>query len=774
MLRRLTTKAWKPPGTPTAEIRGTFLEHFASRGHTVRDGIPLVPPAALGLGDLLFTNAGMNAFAPQFSLRSPNTHGASNLATVQRCVRAGGKHNDLDQVGRTSRHLTMFEMLGTFCLPGGGGDADTDALAAPYGRERAVWEAMSFLTGPLALPAERLSVTVLRGDTATHDAWRTALDDLGIGGDTVAISERGEDENWWSMGHGAGPCGPCTEIFWDRGAAFSDDRDERFLELWNVVLMDSYTDAAGKRSLLSSGVAIDTGMGLERIASVLQGVDSSFETDELAAVRAALDSLVPREHPRDAATELALRVITDHLRAAVCLIADGVVPGPSARGSVLRRLLRRSMRHAQVAGLPAPAYIRAGIDAVTAAVGAARAHPQLQQQLLQQQQQQQQRKQQQKQRKQQHGSNDVGDSATRVDLDDIPLVLDNVEPLLLPPDDLPRSHWTDIPRVAPAATRMIVDEAAAFGAMVTRATAVLERQLVRLGCGGGSGGSGGGGGDDDHHGREQGAAPGPDAAASVVVDAEFLVWLKGSFGMPISLAAELVRAKGAQADVDGARALMAEAALRDRRTTLASAAAAAAAAGATGTGVNEATALAEFDGSPTEYIGESVLEAGRDTDGPASVVTAVSSDGTLIAINPNPFYGRGGGQVGDRGTIDLGDGIERAVVDTLRNTVHASPVLKIDPAVGADHGLVPGVTTVAAARVDAERRRRTAVHHTATHIIHAALKSLYGPQVTQAGSRVGPESLRFDFTIPRYAVAGVYLYYFILFLLVNTAGPQGI
>ncbi|HYL79956.1 MAG TPA: alanine--tRNA ligase, partial [Candidatus Acidoferrum sp.] len=325
------------------EIRRAFVNFFAERGHTHVSSASLVPRAD---PTLLFTNAGMVQFKDVFTGKEKRPY--SRAVSVQKCVRAGGKHNDLENVGRTARHHTFFEMLGNFSF----GD---------YFKERAIEYGWEFLTTALGLPAEHLWVTIHEGDAgmgigADEEArglWRRYVPESRI----VACSTK---DNFWAMGD-TGPCGPCSEVIYDQGPAMGCGKAscavgcecDRYLELWNLVFMQFERDAAGKMTPLPRP-SIDTGAGLERVAAILQGVSSNFDTDLLRPIIAAVEELTQRSYAGDPRTDVSMRVIADHARATTFLVADGVLPGNEGRGYVLRRILRRGLRHGRLLGLEEP------------------------------------------------------------------------------------------------------------------------------------------------------------------------------------------------------------------------------------------------------------------------------------------------------------------------------------------------------------------------------------------------------------------------------------
>eukprot|EP00163_Fabomonas_tropica_P009250 TRINITY_DN1904_c0_g1_i1.p1 TRINITY_DN1904_c0_g1~~TRINITY_DN1904_c0_g1_i1.p1 ORF type:complete len:585 (-),score=83.40 TRINITY_DN1904_c0_g1_i1:994-2748(-) len=321
------------------QIRRRFLDYFHKKhNHALVPSAKLIPFAD---DSLLFTNAGMVPFKDYFMGKEVAPY--ASACSVQKCLRAGGKHNDLDNVGHTARHHTFFEMLGNFSF----GSHGTAGKHTPYFKEESIHMAWDFLTQDLGLPRDRLRVTHLHSDSTTPEIWR-----LQQGLERDQIIAMGEEDNFWSMGD-TGPCGPCTEIFWDMGDDIKDE-DERWVELWNLVFMEEALQGDGSRVPLQH-VAVDTGMGLERIASVLQGKTSNWDTDSLQMLTAFVDAMIPANDPcTPLQRQLASRVIADHARACAFLIADGIRPGAAGRGYVLRRIIRRAVKYGSNIGLSEP------------------------------------------------------------------------------------------------------------------------------------------------------------------------------------------------------------------------------------------------------------------------------------------------------------------------------------------------------------------------------------------------------------------------------------
>ncbi|WP_448582860.1 alanine--tRNA ligase [Thermaurantiacus sp.] len=603
--------------TSTDDIRRAFLDHFASAGHEVVPSAPLVPRND---PTLMFVNAGMVPFKNVFTGVEQRPY--RTAASSQKCVRAGGKHNDLDNVGYTARHHTFFEMLGNFSF----GD---------YFKEQAIHLAWDLLTRTFGLPAERLMATVYHDDDEAFALWRKIS---GLPEDRII--RIATSDNFWSMGE-TGPCGPCSEIFYDHGAHLSggppgsqDSDGDRFVEIWNLVFMQYEQRDQATRVKLPRP-SIDTGMGLERIAAVLQGTHDNFATDTFRLLIAASEDLtsISASDPIHAASH---RVIADHLRASGFLIADGVLPANEGRGYVLRRIMRRAMRHAHLLGAKEPLMYRL-VPALIRAMGAA--YPEL----------------------------------TRAQ----PLIEETLK----------------------------LEE--------TRFRQTLEKGLKLL--------------DDATAGLAPGAA----------LPGEVAFRLYDTYGFPLDLTEDALRAQGYEVDRAGFERAMAEQRVRARAAWA-------------GSGERGSDAvwfdLAERLGA-TEFVGYATTEAegvivallqdGRE------VAEAKAGDRVMLISNQTPFYGESGGQVGDRGLILSDGGLRIAVEDTLkplgRLHVHEGVVEAGQVKVGQPVRLL----------VDSERRAAIRANHSATHLLHAALRDVLGPHVTQKGSLVAPDRLRFDFSHPK-------------------------
>ncbi|MGQ3096000.1 MAG: alanine--tRNA ligase [Roseateles sp.] len=595
-----------------AEIRQTFLKFFEGKGHQIVASSPVVP------GDdptLLFTNAGMNQFKDVFLGFDKRTY--SRATTSQKCIRAGGKHNDLDNVGYTARHHTFFEMLGNFSF----GD---------YFKRDAISYAWELLTVNFKLPADKLWVTVYEEDDEAYEIWNKQV---GVPAERIVRigdnkGARYMSDNFWMMGD-TGPCGPCTEIFFDHGPEVaggppgSAEQDgDRYIELWNNVFMQFNRTEDGVMHPLPKP-SVDTGMGLERLAAVLQHVHSNYEIDTFVNLLAAAKSAVDAAGGGvcDAASP-SLKVIADHIRACSFTIVDGVIPGNAGRGYVLRRIARRAIRHGYKLGARTPFFHKL-VAALSAEMG--EAYPELRQ------------------------------AQARV-------------------------------------TEVLKVEEERFFQTIATGMEILESALAK-------------GGD---------------------VDGDTAFKLHDTYGFPVDLTADVCRERGVAVDEARFNALLEEQKNRAR------------AAGK----FKMAQGLA-YSGAPTEFHGYDglVVETATVTavyvDG-AQVDAAQAGDDAVIVLDHTPFYAESGGQVGDAG--ELRNGTTRVVVgDTL----------KIQADVFGHHGqVVEGavkVGDVLVARVDTERRAKTVRNHSATHLMHKALREVLGAHVQQKGSLVNAERTRFDF-----------------------------
>jgi len=599
----------------TNDIRSLFLDYFAKHGHAVVDSSPLVPRND---PSLLFTNAGMVQFKNLFTGQEQRDY--TRAATSQKCVRAGGKHNDLENVGYTARHHTFFEMLGNFSF----GD---------YFKDVAIELAWTLVTEEMGLDREKLLVTVFSEDDEAALLWKKIA-----GLPEERIIRIATSDNFWSMGD-TGPCGPCSEIFYDHGPGIpggppgSPDEDgDRFIEIWNLVFMQFEQVSKEKRIDLPRP-SIDTGMGLERIAAVLQGKHDNYDIDLMRNLIEASAS-VSGVHA-DGAHAVSHRVIADHLRSSAFLIADGVLPSNDGRGYVLRRIMRRGMRHAHIIGAKEP-LMHQLVPALTAEM--AQAFPEL--------------------------------------------------------------------RRAKALIRETLKlEETRFRETLGRGLKILDEASQGLGAG-------------------------------EALDGETAFKLYDTYGFPLDLTQDILRGQGRRVDTEGF-----DSAMQRQR------AAARKAWSGSGEAATEAVwfEIRERDGA-TEFLG-------YDTEVAEGVVTALVVDGkaaetaeagteVALMVNQTPFYGESGGQQGDKGAIFSATGAEVAVADTQKKLgdlwVHLGTVT---------HGKI-AVGDIVELRVDGARRRQLRAAHSATHLLHAALRRRLGAHVTQKGSLVAPDRLRFDIAQP--------------------------
>jgi alanyl-tRNA synthetase len=604
----------------TNDIRRAFLDYFGANEHRVVPSAPLVP---YNDPTLMFVNAGMVPFKNVFTgLESAI---APRATSSQKCVRAGGKHNDLDNVGYTARHLTFFEMLGNFSF----GD---------YFKERAIELAWNLVTREFGLAKDRLTVTVYHTDDEAWDLWKriAGLPDERI----VRIATK---DNFWAMGSD-GPCGPCSEIFWDHGPSVpggppgSPDEDgDRFVEIWNLVFMQ-YLQEADQIIGDLPRPSIDTGMGLERISTVLQGVHNVFDTNTFKTLIAASEDFIAANgRGEDVASH---RVIADHLRSTSFLIADGVLPSNEGRGYVLRRIMRRAMRHAHLLGAKEPLMHRL-VPTLVGEMG--QAYPEL----------------------------------------------GRAQPLI--EETLEREE--------------------------TRFRQTLDKGLRLL--------------DEATAGMSEGAE----------LPGETAFRLYDTYGFPYDLTEDALRTRGIGVDKAGFDAAMAQ-----QR-----AAARAAWKGSGGAADEEVWFdIAEREGG-SEFTGYASTEGEGQVvalvvDGKEAQQASAGQD-VVVLTNQTPFYGESGGQTGDAGTIGSDNGLAITVTDTSK------PLGRLH----AMHGRVQSggiaVGDMVRLKVNAERRDRIRANHSATHLLHAALRNVLGNHVTQKGSLVAEDRLRFDFSHPKALTA---------------------
>ena len=584
------------------ELRQAFLDFFADRGHEVVASSPLVPGND---PTLLFTNAGMVQFKDVFlGLEKRNYDRA---VSSQRCVRAGGKHNDLENVGYTARHHTFFEMLGNFSF----GD---------YFKREAIQYAWDFLTQTLELPPERLWVTVFNDDDEAADIW---LKEMNI--DPERFTRMGEKDNFWAMGD-TGPCGPCSEIFYDHGPHVEggppgspDEDGDRYVEVWNLVFMQFDRSADGTLQPLPKP-SVDTGMGLERMAAVMQGVHSNYEIDLFARLIDAAATTVGV--PNDGSSSL--NVIADHIRACAFLIVDGVLPGNEGRGYVLRRIIRRAIRHGKKLGTDEPFFHK----------------------------------------------------------------------LVAPLAEEMGDAYPELTKARAHVEKVLKKEELRFAETLDQGMEILETAIGEL--------------------------------SGKQIPGEIVFKLYDTYGFPVDLTADIAREKGIAIDEEGFEAAMAE--QRDRARAASKFAASA-------EGSIRIDAESEFSGyEGTESSGEIVA---LFRDGTAVDALAAGDEGAVV-LSTTPFYAESGGQVGDAGIL-AETGKLFHVVDTQKGgnaIVHYGAV---------EEGKLQVGETVDAI-VDAERRQAIRLNHSATHLMHAALRKVLGDHVQQKGSLVASDRLRFDFS----------------------------
>jgi len=585
----------------TEQLRQVFLDYFKDKGHTIVPSSPLVP---FNDASLLFTNAGMVQFKDAFL--GLETRPYTRAVSSQRCVRAGGKHNDLENVGYTARHHTFFEMLGNFSF----GD---------YFKREAMQFAWDFLTKTLKIPAERLWVTVFEEDQETENIW---LQELNI--DSKRFSRCGAADNFWSMGE-TGPCGPCTEIYYDHGPAIpgdppgSPEDGDRYIEIWNLVFMQYNRLEDGSLTPLPKP-SVDTGMGLERMAAVMQGVHSNYDIDIFKYLIAAIIKL---GHIQDTQNK-SLRVIADHIRSCAFLIADGVRPSNEGRGYVLRRIIRRAVRHGFRVGFKEAFFY----------------------QLVQ------------------------------------PLVEEMGE------------AYPELCQKQAEIERVLNQEELQFARTLEQGLKILEQDLEK--------------------------------AVNQEIPGETIFRLYDTYGFPVDLTADIARERSLSLDMAGFNQAMEQQKNRARE--------------ANQFGVQYSDEMKVVE--KTHFVGyerliePSIVLALYQTGG--AVTELKPGDKGSLVLDHSPFYAEAGGQVGDQGEIQWPNGVFE--VQTTR---------KIAGAYFHDGFVKEGVVTKAlkvTAMVNQEKRKETALNHSATHLLHAALRTLLGKHVEQKGSLVEPDRLRFDFS----------------------------
>ena len=600
----------------SADIRQQFLKFFESKGHTIVPSSPVVPHDD---PTLLFANAGMNQFKDVFLGFDKRPY--SRATTSQKCIRAGGKHNDLENVGYTARHHTFFEMLGNFSF----GD---------YFKQDAIRFGWELLTRVYGLPEDKLMVTVYAEDDEAYEIWNTQV---GVPAERIVrIGDnkggRYQSDNFWMMGD-TGPCGPCTEIFYDHGPEVAggppgspDEDGDRFIEIWNIVFMQYNRDEAGVLHPLPRP-SVDTGMGLERIAAVLQHVHSNYEIDLFVNLLRAAAEAVTAAGGKPEAGSPSLKVIADHIRACCFTVADGVVPGNEGRGYVLRRIIRRAVRHGYKMGAREP-FMHRLVAALVAEMGDA---------------------------------------------------------------------YPELKRDRQRIEEVLRGEESRFFETIANGMNLLEQALAGLKAGG-------------------------------VLDGETAFRLHDTYGFPLDLTADVCRERGVTVDEAGFDQAMA----RQREQARAA-------------GRFKGGVMLEYAGKPSTFIGYTTLKAedarvlGLFREGKAVERLNAGEEG-IVVLDRTPFYAESGGQVGDHGVLQ-GQAAQRFVV---------SDTQKIQADVWGHHGRLEAgalaVGDVVVAEVDAGLRARTTRNHSATHLLHKALREVLGDHVAQKGSLVDPEHTRFDFS----------------------------
>ncbi len=594
------------------KLRQLFLDYFRERDHRIVRSSSLVPAQD---PTLLFANAGMNQFKEVFLGTEKREY--SRAASVQKCVRAGGKHNDLDNVGKTARHHTFFEMLGNFSF----GD---------YFKEAAIRYAWEFITEVLKIDRNRLYVSVFRDDDEAFSIWHKKM-----GIPVERIFRFGEKDNFWQMGD-VGPCGPCSEIFYDHGERYGCGKPDctvgcecdRYVEIWNLVFMQFNRDAKGILAPLPNP-SIDTGMGLERLAAVMQGVNSNYDTDLFQNIIRDIEKKSGHQYGLDPKTDTAMRVLADHMRATVFLIADGVVPSNEGRGYVLRRIMRRAIRYGKNLDLSTPSLYRF-VETVTREMG-----------------------------------------------DAYPELVENKKTV----------------------EKLVQIEEEQFNATLEAGLKMLNRMIEK---------------------------------SDGILDAENAFRLYDTFGFPIDLVEDVCLEKQVQVDRQGFERRLEQQRMDGKSRSQGKKAE---------NPAERYRVLHEFP--ETEFLGyeqisspATVLAIFRDGEPLGSLSSGESGE---VLTDKTPFYVESGGQVNDTGTLTAADvkGVVKGVLMPIKGRRLHSVYL-------TEGVLHPGDPVTL--ELDGERRRAIARNHTATHLLHAALRSVLGAHVKQAGSLVEPDKLRFDFT----------------------------
>ncbi len=597
------------------DIRKKFFDYFSRQNHRIVRSSSLVPHED---PTLLFTNAGMVQFKRTFLGEEKRDY--TTAVTSQKCLRAGGKHNDLENVGYTARHHTFFEMLGNFSF----GD---------YFKKDAIRYAWDLLVNEYQLPVDKLWISVYLDDDEAYDIWSK---EIGVSADRIV--RLGEKDNFWSMGD-VGPCGPCSEILIDRGPEFGCDSADcapgcdcdRYLEIWNLVFMQFNRDADGKMTPLPRP-SIDTGMGLERITSVIQDVETNYDTDLFLPIMEKIEILCGKKLGDDPAADIAMKVIADHSRAGAFMVGDGILPSNEGRGYVLRRILRRAIRYGRNINLTKP-FLHETVESVF---------------------------------------------------------------------DVMKSGYPELHEEKAFITNVIKNEEIRFSETLDNGLKLLNETILSI-----------------------------KAENNAVVPGEVIFKLYDTFGFPVDIVKDVVRDQHLTLDMEGFNSAMSVQKKKSRSRASFS---------------NVSDAYKNFSSTiekMPEFVGydqlscDSIIEL-IVCDGKA-VESAATGQSVEIVTKKTPFYAESGGQVGDTGKI-AGDNllieIENTVKDPTGLIIHRGKVLS---------GTVEKGSRVTLS-VDRESRRATQLNHTATHLLHAALREILGDHVRQAGSHVGPDRLRFDFT----------------------------
>lgn len=599
------------------EIRKKFIEYFKERGHTVAPSDSLIPQND---PTLLFTNAGMVQFKNVFLDREKR--GYTRAVSAQKCVRAGGKHNDLEMVGRTARHHTFFEMLGNFSF----GD---------YFKKDAILYAWEFLTEIVGLPADKLYVSVYKDDDEAFAVWR---DDIKL--PENRIYRLGEKDNFWAMGN-TGPCGPCSEIYFDQGEALSCGQPackvgcdcDRYLEIWNLVFMQYDRDEEGKLTPLPKP-CIDTGMGLERLAAVAQGKIDNYDSDLMMGLIKEVCQVTGKVYHENPETDVSIKVLTDHARAAAFLIGDGALPSNEGRGYVLRKIMRRALRHGKLLGQKDPFFHR------------------------------------------------ITDSVVRQFSEAYP----------------------ELAKSGAFINKVVINEEESFNNTLTFGTQRLEEILERL---------------KKNH--------------DTIIPGDEIFKLYDTYGFPVDLVQEAAKGSGFSPDMEGFEKAMKQQKERAMSSWK-------------GSGEKEVAPLFKEIASssdPTLFKGYgktagegkvlAIIKDRQKTD------SAKKGDQVELLLDQTPFYGESGGQVGDTGRA-----FNHEAQIEISSASRPVPELIVHHAEIVDGTLK--VSDILTLEVDMEKRNNTALNHSATHLLHAALKEVLGDHIKQAGSLVAPDRLRFDYT----------------------------